>query len=182
MQALPGAPQTTPRGEFWAFILALTHNRGPPLCYADCLGLVSGFLVANKSSSVEVRHVGSHATAAVVVERRARLPEVPGNNMADRFAHMSADTRYRPQEPSTRTAGGPIATRHAAVAAFLQFFLQFLGAPGRGGKLVATAVRVFLRCGFWLCEVPPTAPRTTSTRGLYETCALRQAPLFAYAA
>ena len=43
MQALPEAPQTTPSGEFWAFILALTHTRGPLLNYADYLGLVSGF-------------------------------------------------------------------------------------------------------------------------------------------
>ena len=40
MQVLRGAPQTTPRGEFWAFILILTHTRGPLLYY---LGLVSGF-------------------------------------------------------------------------------------------------------------------------------------------
>ena len=113
MQALPGAPQTTPGGEFWAFTLALTRTRGPLLHYADYLGLVSGFhanrhlspsgplkklwarigsLVTSRGSSVEVRHVGRHATAADVVERRAQLPEVLGNNMADTLARMSADT------------------------------------------------------------------------------------------
>ena len=43
MQVLPGAPQTTPRGELWAFILALSHTRGPlfftlPITWGSLLG------------------------------------------------------------------------------------------------------------------------------------------------
>ena len=41
---------------------------------------------------MEVRHVGSHATADGVVEGRAQLPQVLGNNMADTLARMSADS------------------------------------------------------------------------------------------
>ena len=41
---------------------------------------------------MEVRHVGSHATADDVVEGRAQLPQVLGNNMADTLARMSADS------------------------------------------------------------------------------------------
>ena len=113
MQVLPGAPQTTPRGELWAFILALSHTRGPLLYFADYMGLVIGFrekrylfpsgpleklwsriglLVAGRGSSVEVRHVDSHATAEDVVEGRAKLPLVLGNSMADALARMSADS------------------------------------------------------------------------------------------
>ena len=113
MQVLPGAPQTTPRGELWAFILALSHTRGPLLYFADFQGLVTGFhekrhifpsgpleklwdrigqLVTNRGSSVEVRHVGSHATADDVVEGRAQLPQVLGNNTADALARMSANS------------------------------------------------------------------------------------------
>ena len=114
MQVLPGAPQTTPRGELWAFILALSHTRGPLLYFADYMGLVTGFrekrylfpsgpleklwsriglLVAERGSNVEVRHVGSHATADDVVEGRAKLPLVLGNSMADALARMSADSQ-----------------------------------------------------------------------------------------
>ena len=98
MQVLPGAPQTTPRGELWAFILVLSHTRGPLLYFADYMGLVTGFhanrhlfpsgpleklwnqighLVTNRGSRVEVHHVGSHATADD--GRRARpAPTGPG--------------------------------------------------------------------------------------------------------
>ena len=41
---------------------------------------------------MEVRHVGSHATADDVVEGRAKLPQLLGNNMADALARMSADS------------------------------------------------------------------------------------------
>ena len=113
MQALLGAPQTTPRCEFCSFFLALTHTHRPLLHNADDLALVSGFhanrhlsksgplkklwarigsLVTSRGSSVEVQHVGSHATAVDVVERRAQLPEILGNNMADTLARLSADT------------------------------------------------------------------------------------------
>ena len=51
-----------------------------------------GQLVTNRGSRVEVRHVGSHATADDVVEGRAQLPQVLGNNMADTLARMSADS------------------------------------------------------------------------------------------
>ena len=42
---------------------------------------------------MEVRYVGSHATADDVVEGRAQLPQVLGNHMADTLARMSADPR-----------------------------------------------------------------------------------------
>ena len=41
---------------------------------------------------MEVRQVGSHATADDVVEGRAQLPRVLDNNMADTLARMSADS------------------------------------------------------------------------------------------
>ena len=110
VQALPATPQTTPRGEFWAFILALTYSQTlivprrlfgarfwvsihlSPSGPLKKLWTRVGSLVSNKRSSVEVRHVGSHATAADVVERHAQLPEVLVNNMADTLTRMSVDT------------------------------------------------------------------------------------------
>ena len=115
MQALQGTPETTPRGELWAFILVLTHTRGPLLYFCGLLG--SSFRISMKTAifprlahssnfgpvlalwlprearAVEVRHVGSQTTAADAVERRARLPEVLGNNMEDALARMSANSK-----------------------------------------------------------------------------------------
>ena len=102
--------QTTPRGEFWAFILVLTYSRGPLFFFCGLFWeLVSGFnenrhlfpfgpsehhwtligsLIAVRGSAVEVRDVGSHATAADVVEGRAHLSEVLGNKLATPGAHI----------------------------------------------------------------------------------------------
>ena len=53
-----------------------------------------GSLVANRGSSVEVRHVGSHAAEADALERRAQLPEGFGQQRACRLTPWSA-TRQR---------------------------------------------------------------------------------------
>ena len=61
--------------------------------YADYLG---GSCLGSAETAtfppMEVRHVGSHVTAADVVERRAQLSEVLSNNMADALSRMLADT------------------------------------------------------------------------------------------
>ena len=66
MQVLPGAPQTTPRGELWAFILALSHTRGPLLYFADYMGLVRGF--SGKTLSLPLWTFGE----ALVSDRSSR--------------------------------------------------------------------------------------------------------------
>ena len=43
MQVLHGAPQTTPRGELWAFIPALSHTRGPFYILPTTWGWSQGF-------------------------------------------------------------------------------------------------------------------------------------------
>ena len=51
-----------------------------------------GQLVTNRGPRVEVRHVGSPATADDVVEGRAQLPQIMGKSMPDTLARMLADS------------------------------------------------------------------------------------------
>ena len=55
MQVLPGAPQTTPRGELWAFILALSHTRHPSIF---CRLHGAGHRVSRKAPSFPVQASG----------------------------------------------------------------------------------------------------------------------------
>ena len=48
--------------------------------------------MTNRDCRAEVRHVDSHATADEVGEKRAQLPQVLGNNMADTLARMLANS------------------------------------------------------------------------------------------
>ena len=113
MQVLPGAPQTTPRGQLWAFIFVLTHTRGPLLFFCRLLG--ARYRFPRKPPSLPVRAIGETLESNWSSRDQQRLqcgstsrgqpchcsrrgrttrstPLVLGNNMADSLARMSADS------------------------------------------------------------------------------------------
>ena len=94
-----------------------------------------------------------------------------------RFVSGQRGTAHWSHQRARQVALSP----HAMQRSQPSFLLQF-SEPWQARKLVADAVRDHMRNGYRPDEVPPTAPRVTSTRGLFEICAVRQAPLSGYTA
>ena len=105
MQALPGAPQATPRGQFWG---SHTHTLvGPcyitPIIWSSFLGFMQTAIFPRLAHSRNCGHVFSSQTE--VHRWKSATPRQPtwsndalnsrrflGNNMPDTLARMSADT------------------------------------------------------------------------------------------